>query len=506
MDARKLKITLMLVVALSVVIPAQAQTSLTLATPVTGSLSAGATDSWTFFAQNGAVLSFTLEAESDGFDPAMTLTDSSGREVVSSDDYNYPDSLNPLLEAITMPRADTFTLTVSGVNDTAGDYTLTMFPGYSVPLYDDDFSDSAWRALNATITAQQADEQLQLSTEGTRPTAAAFDDAAPSVRDFYAQAQVVNVADPSGWAVGMAVRRHEQSYYLLSINSLGNWRFTLVQNGNETVIHDWTPHPNIIPGASSFSIAVLARGVGFDFFYNTGYVGSASDRTLTDAGQIGLMVGAFSGQASRASGAFDDLTVTAPTQVDGEYAIPQEITSGDGRQTVLALKRNHVVVADGALSLTLPESSVQSARPGIERVMLGRGTRYTNFALGATVNVNPAAPGPAGCGLVFRLATDTDYTLAYIDQDGDYGVSKRNGDTFSADLYGQDAAIGRGAHLLLVIADDNTIYYYVDRKLVGTLENAPQDGEVGIAVVNFEPNSTTCQYTNFWLWEWEQAP
>ncbi|MFN8450302.1 MAG: hypothetical protein U0521_17375 [Anaerolineae bacterium] len=81
-----------------------------------------------------------------------------------------------------------------------------------------------------------------------------------------------------------------------------------------------------------------------------------------------------------------------------------------------------------------------------------------------------------------------------------------SGDNFSADLYGQNAAIGRGTHLLLVIADDNTIYYYVDRKLVGTLENAPQDGEVGIAVVNFEPNSTTCQYANFWLWEWEQVP
>jgi hypothetical protein len=57
-----------------------------------------------------------------------------------------------------------------------------------------------------------------------------------------------------------------------------------------------------------------------------------------------------------------------------------------------------------------------------------------------------------------------------------------------------------------VIADDNTIYYYVDRQLVGTVENALQDGEVGIAIVNFEPNSTTCEYTNFWLWEWEQAP
>ena len=51
----------------------------------------------------------------------------------------------------------------------------------------------------------------------------------------------------------------------------------------EHVIHDWTPHPNIVPGATSFTIGVLAKDVGFDFFYNSGYIGSASDSTLTDS-------------------------------------------------------------------------------------------------------------------------------------------------------------------------------------------------------------------------------
>ncbi len=182
--------------------------------------------------------------------------------------------------------------------------------------------------------------------------------------------------------------------------------------------------------------------------------------------------------------------------------MPQEITVGDGRAMVLALKRNTVVSAEGEMSLTLPDSSVQYARPGINRVMLGRGVRYTNFALGTTVDVNPAAPGPAGCGLVFRFDSETDYTLAYLDQNGEYGVSKRDGDTFSPGIYGQNPQIGAGQHLLLVIADDNTIYFYIDRQLVGSLDNTAQDGEVGIAAVNFELNSTTCQYSNFWLWQW----
>ena len=169
---------------------------------------------------------------------------------------------------------------------------------------------------------------------------------------------------------------------------------------------------------------------------------------------------------------------------------------------VQALKRNHVVSADGQMSLTLPDSSVQYARPGINRVMLGRGTRYTNFALGTTVDLSAAAPGPAGCGLVFRFESETDYTLAYLDQNGEYGVSKRSGDTFSPGLYGTNPQFRRGTHHCWSIANDNTIYFYIDRQLVGSLDNTAQDGEVGIAVVNFEANTTACHYTNFWLWKW----
>ncbi|MEP7291205.1 MAG: PPC domain-containing protein [Chloroflexota bacterium] len=474
-----------------------------LLTPTSGSLPPGGTNTWTFSAQNSAVLSFVLEAESDDLDPAITLTDSSGNEIVSSDDYDYPHSLNPLLEAITMPRTDTFTLTVSSVNGTSGDYVLTMLPGYSVSAYSDDFSKTDWRPLSDVLSAQQTDEQLNLSITGARRSAPAFDNDAETFADFYAQAQVVNVSNLSGWVVGMALRREGDSYYLLSINAQGTWRFSVVEDGSETVIRDWTPHPNIVPEATSFSLGVLAKGVGFDFFYNTGYIGSSSDDTLTSAGQIGLMLGTFSSQASTSSATFGNLTVTVPTLIDGAGVIPQEITAGDGSAIVQSLKRTHAVSANGEMTLTIPEASVQYARPGVNRVMLARGSRYTNFALGAVVDLSAAAPGPAGCGVVFRFASETDYTLAYLNQEGEYGVSERDGDVFSAGLYGTNSSIGAGQHHLLLIASGDTVYYYVDRHLVGSLENTAQEGEIGIAVVNFELNSTTCSYSNLWLWQWD---
>ncbi len=69
-------------------------------------------------------------------------------------------------------------------------------------------------------------------------------------------------------------------------------------------------------------------------------------------------------------------------------------------------------------------------------------------------------------------------------------------------LEGIDASLGAGQHHLLLIATESEVYYYIDRQLVGSVENAPVDGEVGIAAVNFELNSTTCTYTNLWLWKW----
>ena len=103
MAHRKLKITLFLLLVLSFALPAQAQSTLPLNTPIAGSVPPGGANVWTFTAPNSAVLSFTLQSESDGFDAAMTLADSSGNEIISSDDYNYPASLDPLLEVITMP-------------------------------------------------------------------------------------------------------------------------------------------------------------------------------------------------------------------------------------------------------------------------------------------------------------------------------------------------------------------------------------------------------------------
>lgn len=482
----------------------QAQEQLSLYIPVAGTVEAGGEQSWQYAAQSGEVLSFLVEAASGDFDPMLTIVDRAGNVLTSNDDYAYPETRNSLLEAITMPRTDTYTLTVSGFDGTGGSYALTAFSGFAQIAERDGFgNDSDWQPLDDSLSVNLSDGVLTLTAFGANQRGLALGGLEPLV-DVAAHITVQNVDNPVGWTVGMTVRRNGDDYYLFEVNDEGLWRFSLVQGEESTVLRDWINHPNIVPGQTTFNLSLLASGAGFEFFYDDGFIGAVSDTTLTQAGEIGLMVGTTTMQDSETTAQFSDLVLTTPLMIDGERIIPQELIVADGPIMAQSLQRRHVVSAAGMMSLTVPESSVENARPGVQRLMLGRGVTYTNFALGATVELSPARSGPVGCGLVFRFAEEADYTLAFLDATGGYGVSQRQGDNFLPGLFGESADFaGGGIHHLLIIADGNTVYYYVDGQYAGSFSNEPREGQIGAAVVNFEGIDNTCEFTDLWLWEWD---
>jgi hypothetical protein len=140
---------------------------------------------------------------------------------------------------------------------------------------------------------------------------------------------------------------------------------------------------------------------------------------------------------------------------------------------------------------------------GVTRFPLVRGTNFSNFALGTTVSWDSARQGMTGCGLVFRDTADLNYTLAFVDQTGAYGVSRRVGDIFEPGIFGEGLLNGTGPYNLLVIAHDATVTYYVDGVYRGTLANPNTAGAVGIAVVNYTAVYTACDFRNTWIWSWE---
>jgi hypothetical protein len=476
---------------------------------MTGTVETNGESRWTFQGYTGGVWSFSVEGEGD-FDPIIALSDSSGRELTGNDDYAYPDSRDAILEAVTVNRIDTYALTVRGFEGSAGAYRVTMLPGFARAFAADDFAAGVdnWTAAGADLTLDGVDGRLELAATsgGARPPFAIYATETP-LGDFYVQARAVSITNPAGWIVGLALRRNGENYYAVEFNDRGLWRFSLVENGTARLLRDWTPHPNIVAGTTAFTFGVMARGAGFDVFYNGGFVGAVTDTTLAASGEVGLIVGTTTTLDSRTTARFDDLLITVPHNPDGAPIIPNRVIVSDATNMIAALRRNHVVSADGELALTVPDARVEFARAGVNRQMVGQATRYTDFALGATVQIDPASVGVAGCGLVVRQTNDEEYTLVYLDTTGGYGISHYSDGAFAPGLFGVDPRFietpaNGGRHHLLVIADESTLYFYIDGHFVGTASDTPAAGEVGAAVVNFDQVVTTCQFDDLWLWRW----
>ncbi len=171
-----------------------------------------------------------------------------------------------------------------------------------------------------------------------------------------------------------------------------------------------------------------------------------------------------------------------------------------------AVVRRHVAGANGILALTVPEATVSLTRPGLDYLLLGQGTLFGNFAMGATVNIQSSLEAEVGCGLIFHYQDESHYTLAFLDETGGYGISRRVGDVFEPGLFGENPDwAGRGTHHLLIIADDNRLYYYVDGISAGSLDIQSQAGQVGAAAINYVAMDTTCTFSNLWLWEWDRG-
>ena len=502
--------TLLLAVIVSLTPYTNAQdTSATLNTtaPVDGNIGTGTSQIWTFSAVEGEVLSFVVHTTSGNLDPQFTISNSKGEPFLSNDDYAYPDNQDALLEAITMPRTDTYRLTVAGVANTSGGYELTMINGFSQPAISDNFNgdlqwqDASTSSTNFTIKADNG--QLALAISGPNNLGIAISPKQTANTDYFVTAKVTATGGQDGWIIGMTLRQSDnKNYYLLNLSSRGQWRLLARQNGADTVIRDWTDHPALANSDGNFILGAMVNGTGFDFFYNGILFGRLSDSTLTKTGVIGLSVGTSSALTSQTTAQFDDLMVSIPTLQKGKRIVPQQIALGQPGVLTRDLERRGLIPAAGQLALNVPESFIESSRPGVDRVPLARGVTYTKFAIGTTVSWDAASNGLTGCGLVLQSIDDTNYTLAYVDHSGAYGVSQRQNDHFVPGIYAENPTASGNKHSLVVILQKDQLLYYVDGLYGGSMNYIATEGGVGNAVVNFDPIRTSCKFTDTWVWNW----
>lgn len=500
----------LMLLALFLIVPsltlAQSATELEPYTPFSGAIpSPGATQTWTFRGLEGGVVSLLARGESNDFDPVITVTNSSGATVIANDDFAYPGSRDALLQAITLPRTDTYTVTISGYGESTGTYALTLFYGYPdlQAFLNFNSEGESWDISSDDLTLDDSAGTLGLFTEGIDLGGYVVDTNSREFGDFYARVLVESIEAANGWNIGLTLRHQDDGYYILLFNQRGQWRFVAQEGDSQRVIRDWTNHPAIVAGETQFTIGVLAHGAGFDVFYNEAFVGQAVDsaNAFPEAGQIGFYARTNNILNSRLNVQYDDFTLTIPMKLGENEIIPSQLISGVQGITIQELERRRVIPAGGYVGLSVTESSGRQIEPGVNRVIFSRGTQFEDMVLSTFFTLGAARDGIVGCGVIFNHTTETSYALAFLDQVGGHGLSERSGDSFAPGLFNVNLAwAAEDRHHLLVVRFNGNVDFYVNRQHIGRMPMSAGFGEVGVAVVNYENMDTSCQFSDTWVW------
>lgn len=488
--------------------PAQAQQTPTLVPYETAEgdiRSADDRQNWQFTALEGAMISLRASStDSSTLDPLLTLANSGGTVIMSSDDYNYPESLDALLDGITLPRTDTYTVTVTGANGSTGAYALTLTYGYAEMVLVRPFDvPVSWRESNSSVEVIQADGVAAVTATGANEAGYVTDRLAEAYNNFHARV-AVEVSGRSGWTAGLVLRSNDTRRYVAQVNQRGQWRVVRQESGGERIVRDWTNHPAIRAGETRFTLGVLANGSAFDVFYNDAFVGQAVDRSVstTESGLLGLYVSAPDAPESAATGQFGALYVTVPVLRDEARIIPPQLMSGSLGLTVQELERRGVIPTGGEQALTVPESNGRQIQAGVNRIVLGRAAQFERYVLSTTFTAQADSDGITGCGLLFEHQDEESHGVAFLDRAGGYGLSIRTGAEYAPGLFAETdnpAWLSGRQHLMIVRLADQ-IHYYVNRQYAGTVIARARAGQVGNVVVNYDPVNTFCQFNDTWLW------
>ena len=470
---------------------------------IQSSLAADEEQRFAFTAREGQLLSFI--ARSDDMDSILQIEDLNGNIVLSNDDYDYPDTLDAIIEGFVAPYSGSYTLVVDGYGSSSGNYELTMLNGYSSLVLTDDFdSGDDWQAVSLdpvnVPTFNVVNGTANLFQDGIDiiGMAAGYSIDSPV---YFARVAIDSISDNAGWRAGIVFGyQNERNFHRAVVNHRGAWRLVAVRNSEEIVLRDWNVHPAITPDTRSFSLSVLVNGNNFDIFYDDQYIGSGSDTNYSN-GQIGIVTESIDAIGSEVTVRFDNLVVTEPTLISGEPIFPDNIVDDGTNATIRELEQRLLIPPGGEMAFTLSESFAQYNRQGINRFEIGNGRRATNFAIGTRVSRANTIESNA-CGIVIRDDGAENYVLAYVDNSGGFGISERSGAEFIQNVYNLRTDNSSPPHDMVLIVRDEMLHYYLNGTHAASLEIGIREGAIAEAVVNFDTVNTNCQFNNLWVWQW----
>ncbi len=479
---------------------------------------------WQFEAVAGERVSVLVQPVGGALDPYVQLLDPNGDVLAENDDIAYPERLSAALEGIEIPRAGVYTIRVTRygfeAGDSAGDFALTLLPGYAAPALWETFSDGGvWSVGEENrAEAQVVDGQLELTATAQDALVWAVPaDAETLPAQAYLQVEAGVQNDPDYWEYGLVFRQSSpENFYVFAVSSRGDWAF-LAHTGPSAwrAIQDWTAHPALRDPEPHGVLGVLMDGSAFTFFYNGVELATASDDTYPDPGTVGVSAGTVDRQETLPVIRYDNLlaTVPLPPMLSAVEAIrPEPLSTWEARDPtpiVAELEQQGVIPGGARTRMFVPESFVEISRAGMNHLSLGQGRTQTDFVMGTTIRLDSHS-AENGCGLIFRRAGDDHYSLFFVDGRPGYGVAVWSGGRFEPAFY----ALGggeTGTALLrsgtdtraLLVGQGDRLQVYLNGQWAATQPNPALNGGVGIVALSFDSTFVNCRFFNTWLWTWE---
>ncbi|MCY3945755.1 MAG: hypothetical protein OXF44_05675 [Anaerolineaceae bacterium] len=473
--------------------------------PVTGQLAAGDARDWHFDARAGSMLSLSAYAVTGGIDPRLDIFDVNDVLVASNDDVNWPLSRNAVIEAFSPAANGSYRVRISNVGRAAGTYELVLQEGWSTLAWQADFANaSAWETRPDSVDSFLGEGRAVLSLEPPATNAVLVRELQLPGDAWALHVPVNEVAGNRGWRVGIVT--HWQSvrdWARFMVDDQGRWQYLINTPDGIRVLRGLAPHAAIQPGEKPESLGQVFYGDAIEFFFNRKSLGRIVDGLPSGPGRTGLYAATGSPDGGQVSAWFGGLKLTVPAQTHAGAIVPDWLPGTERALILRQLRRHRLVPAIGALAMNVPESFVISNRAGVSTLRLGGETSFARFALGSVVEAQTGSgDGIAGCGLVLETQGAETYTLAWLDNSGSAGLSRRNVDAFAPGPLRADLLPGDSADHLLVIADGENLYFYANHQYVGAQPVALPSGTIGIAAVSFDNMMTTCNFRDTWIWGW----
>ena len=475
--------------------------------PVRGSLEPGAQESWRFSAPGGSMISLVARALNDRLDPRLDVHDDDGVLIASNDDVDWPANTNAVIEALSLPASGDYSVRVSGAGNSAGNYELLLLQGWSELAWDEDFNDGdAWQAstiaadtylgegravliLKPPVEAVTITRALELPPEG-----------------YALHVDITEVAGNRGWRLGLV--SHWQSrdeWARFSVDDQGRWQFLVNASEGLRVLRGWSEHPAIREGEDPASLGLAYFGDSVELFYNQRSLGRITEGIPESPGRIGLYVGTGNQRDAQITAWFSGLRLTTPVTTVAGGLVPAQLHGKEYLTILRNLQRQRIVPGAGELSMLVPESYVITNRAGVSTIRLGGEQQFSRLALGASfVTELSSNKLVGGCGLVLETSEEYSYSLAWLDNTGSAGLSRREGEVFTPGPVRDGLPVGNTPHQLLVVADGKRLLFFADQHYIGQLPAAVSAGTVGNAALSFDNLSTTCRFSDTWVWHWSE--